>query len=150
MWCVGFPGMVLMGGGVWCGAGLVRCPSCVGALRCPMSPGPVSWCVAMSRAGLSGEVRVGGGEGSAVWCCGAWSCLGFPFGGNIVSGSGEVGGCSWLVLGRCRAVPRRLLVVSLVFPSLWALWDLCSKGLRLSWGAVCGLQCRSKGGVVAW
>ena len=75
----GFWGWCQLGGGVWCGAGVLRCRSCVGGLRCLMFLGSVSWCVAVSRAGLSGEVHVGGGGKCGVvrWC---WVVCWLPHG----------------------------------------------------------------------
>ena len=127
------------GGGVWCGAGVVRCRCCVGWLQCLMFPRSASWCVSMSRVGLSGEMRVGpGGECVVVWW--RWVACWLPHGGGgIMSGSGEVGGCLWLVPGRCEAVPRGLLVVPLVFVSPWAVWDRCGEGPGVPWGGVCGI-----------
>ena len=125
-WCVmcGLYGDRPASGGRWCGAGVVRCCSCVAKLRCPMSLGSASWCVAVSCAGRSGEVRVGGGGGCGVvrWC--SVLCWLPHWAGGIVPGSGGVGGCSW-----CGAVPRGLLAFPLVFPGLWAVWDLCGVGL---------------------
>ena len=71
-WCVvcWISGDGAGGGGVWCGAGVVRWYSCVGELCCPMSMGSASWCAALSLAGLSGEVRLSRGRGCGmVWWC---------------------------------------------------------------------------------
>ena len=118
------------GGPVWCGAGVVGCRSCVGRLRCSMSLGLASWCVAVFRAGRSGEVRVGGGgECGVMWW--GWVVCWLPhWGGSIVSGSVGLGGCSWLVIGQCGPVRRGLMVVSLGFPCLRAVWGLGPLG----WG----------------
>ena len=144
----GFWGWCWCSGGVWCGAGVLRCCCCAGGLRCPMSLGSASWCVAMSRAGLSSEVRVGGvGECGVVWW--RWVVCWLPHsggGGSIVSGSGRVGGRSWFVLERCGAVPCGLLVVPLVFASPWAVWDRCGKGLGVPCSGVSGIGVSQPGG----
>ena len=76
----------------------------------------------MSCAGLSHEVRVGGGGkcGVVLWC---WVVCWLPHWGEGVSCQGLVG---WV------AVPRGLLAFSLVFPGPWAVWDLCGVGLGFS------------------
>ena len=141
--CVwGFWGWCRWGGG-WCRGGVVRCCSCVGGLRCPMSLVSASWFVAVSRAGPSDEVR---GGGNAAWCSGAGLCVGFPIrGGGITPGPGGLGGCLW-----GRAVPLRLLVFPPVFAGPWAMWNLCRVGPGVPGVACAGLECRSQGGVVAW
>ena len=103
------------GGGV--GAGVVQCRSCVGGLRCPTSLGSASWCVAVSRAALSPEVRVGGGgECCVVWwrwvVCwlprpGEGCCVWFHWGGwLLVVGHWAVQGCQARSLGRPPCHPQ--------------------------------------------
>ena len=67
--------------------------------------------------------------------------------GGIVPRSGRVGGCSWLVLGRCGAVLRGPSVVPLVFCSMWAARDRCGEGPGVSWGGVCVIGVSQPGGV---
>ena len=63
-----------------------------------------------------------------------------------MSGSGWVNGCSWLVFGRCGAVPRGLLVLPLVFRSPRAVWDRCGEGPGVPWGGLCGIGVSQPGG----
>ena len=99
-------------GGLECRVGVARLRPCVGGLWCPMSPGG------------------GGGSGVVWWCWVVW----WPSrwgGGGTVSRSGGAGCRPWLVLWRCGAAPRGLLVVLLACFSTWAVRSRCGAG---AWG----------------
>ena len=114
-------------GGVGCGVTLARLRSCVGGLWCPMSPG-------------------GGGGCSVVWwCCVVW-WLSRCGGGGTVSRTGGVGCHPWLVLCRCGAAPRGLLVVLLACFSTLAVRGRCGVGPGVPWGGVCGTGVSQPGG----
>ena len=112
-----------------------------------MSLWSASWCVAVSRAGLSGDVRVGGGgECDVVWW--RWVVCSLPHLGWGVSFLGLVGlvaalGWSWGGAGLFCAV---FLAVPLVFLSPWAMWDRCGEGPGALWGGLCGMGVSQPGG----
>ena len=71
----------------------------------------------------------------------------FPVGGGgTVSRSSGVGGCLWLVLGRCGATLCGLLVVPLVCFSTWAVRGRCNVGPGVSWGGVRRIGVSQPGG----
>ena len=78
-----------------------------------------------------------------VLCC----VVAFPVGGGgTVSRSGGVGCRPWLILWRCGAAPRGLLVVLLACFSTWAVRRRCGVGPGVSWGGVCGTGVSQPGG----
>ena len=126
MWCAAFPGVVLEGG-----VGL-RSRLGVASFVCwwPVVSHVPGW----GRGLQSGMVVLG-------------CVVAFPVGGGgTVSRSGGVGGCLWMVLGRCGAAPCGLLVVPLVCFSTWAVRGRCGVGPGVPWGGVCGIGVSQPGG----
>ena len=127
----------------WC-----RCRSCAGRLRCPMSLGSASWCIAMSRAGLSGEVRVGGvGDCGVVWW--RWVVCWFPhFRGGGVSCPSPVG---W-VAARGWSSAGAGLSHAVSWPSLWCspvrgrCGIVAARGSGSPGVGFPGLECPNQGG----
>ena len=71
----------------------------------------------------------------------------FPVGGaGKVPRSGGAGCRPWLVLWRCGAAPRGLLVVFLACFSTWAVLGRCGVGPGVPWGGVCGTGVSQPGG----
>ena len=90
-------------------------------------------------------VRVGGGVRCGVVALGC--VLASPFwGGGMVSGFDWVVGCLSLIPRRCKAAPRGLSVVPLVFSSPRAVWDRCGEGPGVPWGGLCGIGVSQLGG----
>ena len=77
------------------------------------------------------------------------SVVAFPLGGGgTVFRSGAAGCRPWLVLWRCGAAPRGLLVVLLACFSTWAVRGRCGVGPGVPWGGVCGTGVSQPGGCV--
>ena len=97
------------------------------------------WAVVSHVPGWGREVRCG----MVVLCC----VVAFPVGGGgTVSRSGRVGCRPWLVLWRCGAAPRGLLVVLLACVSTWAVRGRCGVGPEVPWGGMCGTGVSQPGG----